>query len=187
MGFTSAASANDGPSIGISYFEGWDDMTNVDASHGFVVTGERSCVEVLYGIGVVKGRLDLYIDDPALNVFFRKPHGYTELLGQQIAELAYLQVGNRHDHLISGGISLRGSFFGHFATHSLITDFNPFTYLTASRLSGAFLARCMRAQPASEKTGILAREDYQIDLRTLFEDREIFADWGSGAIIASSD
>jgi len=69
-----------------------------EASHCFMIVGENQIVEAQLGRGVVETKLEHHYENPATDAIrFRRVRGYTEELGEAIAESSRGLVGQPFD------------------------------------------------------------------------------------------
>ncbi len=168
-------------SYGIAHFTRWARMSDIRVSHALVVTGDNECVEALIDQGVKKQPLSKYFDDPARQIFFRKPAQLTAEIAASIVKLAKSQVGNQYDTSLLAAQVAQGTFIG-----KLINKiYNGKPDLLLSKLlnnddrwiCSELAAYCLDEQPEYMDKGILSRPNETIDPQELFEDASIFAAW----------
>lgn len=195
IGFTSPIKDPDFVSIGITYFERWDKLGDIDVVHAFIVTDKNECVEAIINKGVVRDPLQDYFNDPKTHVFFRKPLGYQPEIGARIAATAGPEVGKQYDDMLIAAFALRGSFFGRFITSLFgpapTTSLNDFMHHNGRWICSELAGHCLDSQPEYLGKGTLATPDFAIDPQMLFEDQSdatgnhVFEDWHRGPIPAS--
>ena len=168
-------------SHGIAYLTRWTRMGAVKVSHALVVAGDGVCVEAQVEKGVVEQSLDRCFDDPHEHLFFRKPRGYTSVIGARIAAVARGQVGAGYDHLLIAAQAMQGCFLGRWvravfgdrpdeAVSRLLNDPNNW-------ICSELAAYALDSQPEYRDKGVLIKPDFTIDPQELFEDAELFCDW----------
>jgi hypothetical protein len=69
IGFISPVTDSDLVSIGITYCERWDKLSDISVVHAFIVTGENQCIEAIMNPGVVIDPLESYFNDPKRTSF----------------------------------------------------------------------------------------------------------------------
>jgi len=181
IGFTHTGSSQQ--SVGITLLTRWSRLSDIHVSHVLVVTGDNEGVEIAAGKAVTKTSLDRYFQDPATQLFFRKPRKCTPALGQRIAETALSQVGTKFDALLTAAQMLEGSFLRRW----MLSHFQgcPDHFATRLRnreprwLAAELAAYCLDCQGEYADRGLLAQARMPIDPQSLFEDGEIFASWQS--------
>ena len=169
-------------SKGIAYFTRWSKLSEITVSHALVVTGENECIEALGDRDKVeKSPLTKYFDDPRCAIFFRKPLGWVEELGNRIAKTALSQDGAKYDYGLIVADMAKGSFIGHLidgcfrgVKEDILTKIlNNDKRWICSELA----AYALDEQPEYHDKGILNKETDTITPQELFEDGTIFTPW----------
>lgn len=176
IGYIGFSYSGDFWSGGIAYFTRWARLSEIRVDHAFVVTGKDTCVEAIYGSGVVENNLfDRYFNNRKKMVFFRKPLFWNEDVGTIIASTAKLQIGNGYDikailcHAFSG--SLLGRLF--CADRWLTPRLSSKKRFICSELAAISLLSI----PQFKDLGVLINDPSSIDPQELFEDNKIFEPW----------
>jgi hypothetical protein len=195
IGFISPVTDSDLVSIGITYFERWDKLSDISVVHAFIVTGENQCIEAIMNRGVVIDPLESYFNDPKTHVFFRKPLDYASEIGARIAATAAPEAGKKYDDLLIAAFALRGPFSGRFINSVfgpvVTTSLNDFMHHNGLWICSELAAYCLDSQPEYQSKGVLATPDFAIDPQMLFEGapdaagKHVFEDWHKGPIPAT--
>jgi hypothetical protein len=177
---------------GIVHFTHWESMSNIYATHAFVVTDKNSCIEADAGKDCVnKGTLERYFGKNTCQVFFRKPKGLTDDIANRIIQTVKPQVGKKYDFKSILTQALAGTFLGHFfdkllrgqLENKLAEILNDPNKWICSELA----AYALDEQPEYKDKGILQRPNATISPQELFEDSVIFEPWKDGKVTECSD
>lgn len=98
---------------GIAYFTKWDKMSNINATHALIVTGENSCIEANAGSNrVEENPLKPYFEPSNCQIFFRKPKGLDDKIADRIVEILKGEVGKEYDYKLILAHAFSGSIPG---------------------------------------------------------------------------
>jgi hypothetical protein len=168
-------------SNGIAYFTRWERLNQIRVSHVFIVACKTDCIQARWKGGVHVARLAEFFDDQTCQVFFRKPKGFTEDLGQRIVYTAASQVGKRYDGSLLFSEAIDGSFVGRILKRIYGESFHEaLAKLLNSKeqwICSELAAYALDEQPEFRDKGCLAKPNEIISPQELFEDETIFDDW----------
>jgi hypothetical protein len=163
---------------GIRWFERWDRLPGTPpVSHAFVITGEDSTVEA-FGDGVKVGSLQVYLKDPDVGLLVRRPKGWTQDLGERIAQEAGRHIGERYGYALIGAMALSNTFLGKGL--DLVTrgwfgrTIDNLADGKSQQICSELVARADRTQPELAMLGCLRLEPNQVTPALLFGDNEVF-------------
>jgi hypothetical protein len=186
------------PQFGIDYDIGWVGFTNVGGvasdiigwveqrySHGpiarvthtFIVSGEDEIIEAHLTSGVAIAKLSKYLD-PYFKLYFRKPFGWTPILGNSIAIAAYANVGDTYDTALIISQVLAKTLTGYWLNKLFkgAPDRWVSRHLDAKKgfICSELVADAMSRQPELALRGVLQDPINTIDPQELFEDDVLF-------------
>ncbi len=160
-------------SRGIAYLtRGEKEAERVDISHVSIISGPDACVEAREGVGVVENSILGRFQDKHKLVYFRKPVGYTEELGQAIVDEIMQHVGEDYDNNLIAAHAISGSALGRMLNRLTSNAFeesvsglfnDPSKWICSEIAANAY-----DAQPQLKDIGILKQSDHAIVPRELF-------------------
>jgi hypothetical protein len=168
-------------SQGIAYFTRWSKISDINATHALVVTGENECIEAHATTGVRRANLEQYFQDKHCQIFFRKPNNLTNFIADQIVQTLIPEIGKQYDFNLITSQALSGTFLGRFfdtylkgqLEDTLTKILNEHDKWICSELA----AYALDEQVEYRDKGILTRPNATISPQELFEDTIIFEDW----------
>lgn len=163
----------------IAYGERWERTGTIPAvNHVLIVTGSGTCVQAHCRYGVQPGLLSQYLNDPTSRVYFRKPLGWTNELGNRIAAAAFAKVGCKYANGLILEQIAADTILGHFLN---VISRGWFHWFFCKLLAkpGEFIcstlgAMAMASQPEFKQSSVLKEPLASIDPQTLFEDEADF-------------
>jgi len=174
---------------------------SVCVSHTFIVSGSDECIEAHAKVGVHKGTLSQYFNDPHCRVFFRKPVGWTLPRGHAIDLSAAVHIGDKYGYGVIIADALANTCLGHW----LNCELNNWPNRIVSRLfdrAGAEVCSELVAMALQDQdwlmgtgartamsaiaVGCLSQPARMITPQMLFEDTEIFCAQGRDSAPALS-
>ena len=167
-------------SLGIAYFTRHE-LSRIPVSHAFVVAGNDRLVEAHALRGVAYDTISKYFNDPHVHVFFRKPLGWTERMGNAIAHSAERKIGCAYGYGLIAADLAADTWAGYWANR--ICQQWPrrfFCWLLnspAAFICSELAAYALNEQPEFHGRGVLAGPLDTIDPQDLFEDETIFEPW----------
>lgn len=172
-------------SMGIAWFTKWDqgtnpDVPNIPVSHVFVVSGENECIEATLP-KVKRTPLDYYFEKNHTHVFFRRPVGLTDEIGDRIVAAAATKVGLRYGTVQLVGHAIAGSIPGKvlgFLSFGLFTKIAKSAFEKKSQFICSELgAYALDEQPEYHDKGVLSEPTHSINPVRLFNTTEVFKPW----------
>lgn len=169
-------------SKGIAYFTRWSKMSDITVSHVLVVTSENQCIEALAEKNRVSvSPLTKYFDDPKCSIFFRKPRGWADEIGNRISAKALAQKGCKYDYNLIAADLAKGSFLGRLIDGCFKGSKEDILSKLLNNdkrwICSELAAYALDEQPEYRDKGILNKESDTITPQELFEDGTIFEPW----------
>lgn len=169
-------------STGIAYFTRWSRMSDIKISHALVVTGPDECVEALASDNIVTSSpLSKYLNEEKCALYLRKPNGWTQTMGDEIAAAAKSQVGCKYDFNLIASAAAHGTFVGTLINKIFkgVPDRILCKLLNHDRkwICSELAAYCLKTQSPLMNKGILREDSETITPQELFEDNIVFEPW----------
>lgn len=177
VGFTSRS--DDPVDAGIAWFERWYDYDQICVTHALIVSGPDECVEAHARTGVQKSTLSKYWNDPHCRLFFRKPAGWYQRLGEDIAISAQRHIGDKYGYGLIVADMLADTALGHWLNRKLKDWPNRAVSKLLNR-AGTEVCSELAAEALKDNLpwlGCLSKPARMIEPQELFVNRMVFEDW----------
>jgi len=167
-------------SSGIALFQSSEMTSGLPISHCGVICGPGHCLESIIPATTESDFIKKYVEDPHTIVFLRKPKDWTPEMAQKMIEEGRKHIGEKYSYCGIIGFMFRTVLSWGFKLFSKLRYKDNLLNTDSTTFCSEYVSLCMRT--GMGKVGCLAYNSENIGPSTLFEDKEIWADWNANII-----
>lgn len=167
-------------SSGIALLQSGEMTSGLPISHCGIICGPGRCLESVIPATTESDFIKKYVEDPHTIVFLRKPKDWTPEMAQKIVAEGRRRIGEKYSYLGIIGFMFRTVWSWGFKLFPSLRYKDNLLNTNSTTYCSEYVSICMKTGMGN--VGCLSYNLENISPSTLFENKEIWADWNANIV-----